>query len=131
MLLWEDRYVGLWADGNHSKIEIRKVRRHRFLVTFLRNNQPVNRPWMDDMPSTNMHAQYIEDTLDGSDFVVELSGSDGNYSLHLHYEEFDYFLPKNGEIISTAISGPEHGDKDIMEECSSRFLCHDHFHRIQ
>ncbi len=127
---WEDRYVGLWSDGNGTKIEIKKVRRHHFVVSFLRNDAPVERPWLNGMPSTEMHARYIEDPIDGDAFIVELSGGDGDYSLHLHYEESDYLLPGNGEIVSTAISGPQRYDEQLLRECSSRFLCNDHLHRV-
>jgi hypothetical protein len=131
MVDWEDRYIGTWTDGNGHRIEIRKVKHREFLVSFFRNDSPVLRPWMDDQPSTDMRAKYFYDTLDGSDFIVELSGSDNRYSLHLSYEEYDYLLPKNGEILSTAVSGPEHGDHRIMDDCSSRFLCVNHFHRVR
>ena len=130
MAEWEDRYIGTWTDGNGRRIEIRKVQQQHFLVSFFQNDLPVQRPWMNGMPSTDMKARYYYDTLDGSDFIVELSGSDDRYSLHLSYEEFNYLLPENGEILSTAVSGPEHGDDRLLDECSSRFLCFDHFHRV-
>jgi hypothetical protein len=126
---WEDRYVGRWFDGNGTEIEIVKVRRHRFVVSYLRDGQPVPRPWMNNRPSIEMPARYIEDPLDGDDFVVDLTESQGDYSLHLHYEECDYLLPENDEIISTAVSGPERYDKAFLDQCSSLFLCHDHLHR--
>ena len=84
---------------------------------------------MNDQPSIEMPARYIEDPLEGDDFVVELSGATGDYSLHLQYEECDYLLPANGEIISTAVSGPERYDKDLLPEYTSRFLCNEHLHR--
>ena len=127
---WEDRYIGRWSDGNGTEVEVVKVGRHRFVVSYLRDGSPIARPWMNDRPSIDMPARYIENPLEGDDFVVELSGTTGDYSLHLHYEEFDYLLPENGEIISTAVSGPERYDKDLLRECSSRFLCNEHLHRL-
>lgn len=131
MAEWEDRYIGVWTDGNGHRIEIRKVMNREFLVSFFRNDSAVLRPWMNDQPSIDMRAQYFYDTHDGSDFVVELSGSDNRYSLHLSYEEYDYLLPENGEILSTAVSVPEHGDHRLIGDCKSRFLCDNHFHRVR
>lgn len=127
---WEDRYVGRWFDGNGTEIEIVKVCRHRFVVSYWRNGRAISRPWMKNQPSIEMPARYIDDPLSGGDFVVDLTESQGDCSLHLYYEECDYLSPEKGEIISTTVSVPERYDKALLDQCCSLFLCQDHLHRL-
>ena len=77
-----------------------------------------------------MPARYIDEPLSGGVFVVDLTESQGDCSLHLHYEEFNYLLPENGEIISMGVSAPEQYDKALLDQCCSLFLCQDHLHRL-
>lgn len=126
---WEDRYVGRWFDGEGTEVEILKVHRHRFLVTYLRDGLPIARPWMNGQPSIQMPARYIEDAFEGDVFVVELTES-GDYTLILDYMGCGTLLPGEGEEISTAISGPSEYDSQFLDECSSRFLCHRRLQRL-
>lgn len=129
MFGWEDRHVGRWFDGKGTEIEIVKVSRHRFLVTYLRDGMPIARPWMNDQPSIQMPARYIEDAFDGDRFLVELTET-GDYLLELDYMGCDPFGPEQGEEISTATVGPPEYDNDLLHECSSLFLCHERLHRL-
>ncbi len=126
---WEDRYVGRWFDGKGTEIEIVKVSRHRFLVTYLRDGLPIARPWMNGQPSIQMPARYIEDAFDGDAFVVELTEA-GDFLLQLDYMGCDRLRPELGEEISTATVGPARYDSHLLDECSSLFLCHGRLHRL-
>jgi hypothetical protein len=129
---WEDRYVGHWSDGVGTEIKVVKLSKHKFLVSYFRDGQPIQRPWMDDRPSVDMPATYIVDPLEGDDFEVELSGSNSGYTLNLHYEQSDWLRPDDDrEIISTVISGPSNYDERLFDACSKCFLCHKHLHRVQ
>lgn len=63
---WEDRYVGHWTDGVGTEIKIVKLRKHKFLVSYFREGQLVQRPWMGDQPSIDMPATYIVDPLEAT-----------------------------------------------------------------
>ena len=129
---WEDRYVGHWSDGVGTEIKVVKLSKHKFLVSYFRDGQPIQRPWMGDRPSIDMPATYIVDPLEGDDFEVELSGSNSGYALNLHYEQSDWLRPDDDrEIISTAISGPSNYDERLFDACSKCFLCHEHLYRVQ
>ena len=128
---WEDRYVGHWSDGVGTEIKVVKLRKHKFLVSYFRDGQPVKRPWTGDQPSIDMPATYIVDPLEGDDFEVELSDSHSGYTLNLHYEQSDWLRPDDGEIISTAVSGPSDYDERLFDACGKHFLCHEHLRRVQ
>lgn len=128
---WEDRYVGHWSDGIGTEIKVTKVRQHNFLISYFRDGQPVQRPWLGNQPSIDMLATYIVDPLEGDDFAVELSDSESGYALNLHYEQSDWLRPDDGEIISTAIIGPSKYGKTLFDACVKNFLCHQHLRRVR
>ena len=128
---WEDRYVGHWSDGVGTEIKVTKLRQHKFLVSYFRDGQPVQRSWLGNRPSIDMLATYIVDPLEGDDFEVELSDSDSGYTLNLNYEQSDWLRPDDGEIISTAITGPSHYDKMLYDACVKNFWCHQYLRRVQ
>lgn len=123
MMECEDRYIGVWSDGLGTEIRVDKVQGSHFKVSVRRDGVPIARPWMNNEAAVDMPALYTYDALDGSDFSVDLGPAKCGYCLHLSYEEFNYLEPDGGEIISTAVSGPDCDDLDRLKEYSNLFLC--------
>jgi hypothetical protein len=130
MMEWKDRYIGVWPDGLGAEIRVDKVQGSRFKVSVLRDGIPIARPWMNDEPAVDMPAIYTYDALDGSDFSVDLGPAKSGFCLHLSYEESNYLEPEGGEIISTAVSGPDNDNADRLGEYSKLFLCRELLHRV-
>lgn len=129
MMEWEDRYIGVWSDSLGTEIRVDRVQGLHFKVSVLRNGVPIARPWMDDEPAVDMLALYTYDALDGADFSVDLGPAKSGFCLHLFYEESNYLEPDGGELISTAVSGPDCDNLDRLKEYFNLFLCRELLHR--
>lgn len=83
---WTDNYLGCWADDHGREMEIRRVAENSFMVTLLRNRQPILRPWYNDQPTIDMPATYVDDVLDGYEFAVDLWPPNKGFELILAFE---------------------------------------------
>ena len=86
LMEWTDNYLGCWADGHGSELEIGRVAENLFKVTLLQNGQPILRPWCNQQPAVDMPASYVDDVMDGDEFAVDLWPPNKGFELILAFE---------------------------------------------
>ena len=76
------QYLGIWQNATGERLIIERAGEHVVNVTFLRNGEPIARPWLHGKPSTSMIGREREP----SELTVELWAPGRGYTLEIVHE---------------------------------------------
>ena len=117
------QYLGIWRNATGERLIIERAGNRSVRVTFLRNDQPIARPWLHGKPSAGMLGRERQP----NELSVELWRPGKGFTLEIVYEEQYPLL--SGPIEALVVGVSRYMHDNFLDQYFPLFAGLEHFTR--